>query len=79
LLLGSESERRSESQIPLLAPREKPKKIKNKKKIEKRKTKLKYKYKMDVILFGIIIGIIVLFFGIVCFITIEGTCKRRNS
>lgn len=34
---------------------------------------------MGVVTFGVIIAIIVLFFAIVCFITIEGTCKRRST
>uniref|UniRef100_A0A2P2JAN5 Uncharacterized protein n=1 Tax=Rhizophora mucronata TaxID=61149 RepID=A0A2P2JAN5_RHIMU len=34
---------------------------------------------MDPVTFGIIIGVILLFLCIVCFITIEGTCKRRDS
>lgn len=34
--------------------------------------------KMDVLTFGIIIGIIILFFCAVCVITIEGTCKNRG-
>ncbi|KAK1412096.1 hypothetical protein QVD17_33079 [Tagetes erecta] len=35
-------------------------------------------YSMDTVTFGIIIGIIILFFIIICFITIEGTCKRHR-
>lgn len=34
---------------------------------------------MDVVTFGVIVGIIVLFLCAVCLITIEGTCKRRSS
>ncbi|CAL9216360.1 unnamed protein product [Arabidopsis halleri] len=33
---------------------------------------------MDVVTFGIIVGLIILFFCIVCFITIEATCMRRS-
>jgi hypothetical protein len=31
---------------------------------------------MDVVTFGVIVGIILLFFVLVVFITVEGTCKR---
>lgn len=34
---------------------------------------------MDVVTFGVIVGIILLLFVVVVFITLEGTCKRSSS
>jgi hypothetical protein len=34
---------------------------------------------MDVVTFGVVVGIILLLFLLVLAITIEGTCRRRSS
>jgi hypothetical protein len=34
---------------------------------------------MDVVTFGVVVGILVLLFVLVLVVTIEGVCKRRSS